>query len=63
MARGFKFLIAVVDVVSRRVLAYKVAITLEARHAGEALEQAFGWHERSEILHADRAASQGHRIH
>ena len=33
MARGFVYLTAVVDVVSRRVLARKVAITLEAIHA------------------------------
>jgi hypothetical protein len=30
MARGFVYLTAVVDVVSRKVLAHKVAITLEA---------------------------------
>jgi putative transposase len=30
MARGFVYLTAVVDVASRRVLAHKVAITLEA---------------------------------
>ena len=35
MARGFVYLTAVVDVVSRRVLAHKVAITLEAVHATE----------------------------
>ncbi len=33
MARGFVYLTAVVDVASRRVLAHKVAITLEAVHA------------------------------
>jgi putative transposase len=33
MARGFVYLTAVVDVASRRVLAHKVAITLEACHA------------------------------
>ena len=41
MARGFVYLTAVVDVASRRVLAHKVAITLEACHACEAIEQAF----------------------
>ena len=41
MARGFVSLTAVVDVASRRVLAHKVAITLEACHAREVIEQAF----------------------
>jgi len=40
MARGFVYLTAVVDVASRRVLAHKVAITLEACHAREVIEQA-----------------------
>src|SRR5579859_2281753 len=41
MARGFVYLTAVVDVASRLVLAHKVAITLEACHAKEIIEQAF----------------------
>ena len=41
MKRGFVYLTAVVDVASRRVLAHKVAITLEACHASEVIEQAF----------------------
>ena len=41
MARGNALLTAVVDVVSRRVPAHKVAITLEACHAREVIEQAF----------------------
>jgi putative transposase len=40
MARGFVYLTAVVDVFSRKVLAHKVAITLEAWHAVEVIEQA-----------------------
>ena len=40
-ARGFVCLIAVVDVVSRKVLAHRVVITLEAVHAREVIEQAF----------------------
>jgi transposase InsO family protein len=41
MARGFVYLTAVVDVNSRKVLAYQVAITLEAVHTKEVIEQAF----------------------
>ncbi len=37
MARGFVYLTAVVDVASRRVLAHRVAITLEAVHAKDSL--------------------------
>ena len=39
MARGFVYLTAVVDVASRRVLAHKLAITLEAVHAKEVIER------------------------
>ena len=41
MAHGFVYLTAVIDVASRRALAWRVAITLEACRAVEALEQAF----------------------
>ena len=41
MARGFVSITAVVDMASRRVLAHKVAITLEACPAREVIEQAF----------------------
>ena len=38
MAHGFVYLTAVVDVAGRKVLAHRVAITLEARHAKEVIE-------------------------
>ena len=41
MARGFVYLMAVVDLNSRRILAHRVAITLEAVHAVEALQEAY----------------------
>ena len=40
MARGFVYLAAVVDVFSRRVLAHRVSITMEADFCIEALEEA-----------------------
>lgn len=40
IARGFVYITAVVDVNSRKVLAHKVEITLEADHAKEVIEQA-----------------------
>ena len=41
MARGFVYLTAVVDWAGRKILAHRAAITLEASHAVEALEEAF----------------------
>ena len=40
MARGFVYLTAAVDWACRRMLAHRVAITLEAGHAVAVLEQA-----------------------
>ena len=54
MARGFVYLTAVVDVASRKVLAHKVAITLEACHAREILEQAFARYGVPEIVNTDQ---------
>jgi putative transposase len=56
MARGFVYLTAVVDVCSRKVLAHKVAITLEACHAREVLEQAFARHGTPEIVNTDQGS-------
>ena len=56
MARGFVYLTAVVDVASRRVLAHKVAITLEACHATEVIEQAFARYGIPEIVNPDQGS-------
>ena len=56
MARGFVYLTAVVDVASRKVLAHKVAITLEAIHAREVIEQAFARYGRPEIVNTDQGS-------
>ena len=56
MARGFVYLTAVVDVASRRVLAHKVAITLEAVHAKEVMEQAFARYGVPEIVNTDQGS-------
>jgi putative transposase len=56
MARGFVYLTAVVDVTSRRVLAHKVAITLEACHAKEVIEQAFARYGSPEIVNTDQGS-------
>jgi putative transposase len=56
MARGFVYLTAVVDVFSRKVLAHKVAITLEACHAKEIIEQAFTKYGVPEIVNTDQGS-------
>ena len=56
MARGFVYLTAVVDVASRMVLAHKVAVTLEAIHAKEVIEQAFARYGTPEIVNTDQGS-------
>ena len=56
MAHGFVYLTAVVDVASRRVLAHKVAITLEACHAREVIELAFARWGTPEIVNTDQGS-------
>src|SRR6202522_4246501 len=56
MARGFVYLTAVVDWASRKVLAHRVAITMEAMHAVEALEEAFAKHGQPEIVNTDQGS-------
>ena len=56
MARGFVYLTAVIDVASRCVLAHRVATTLEACHAVEALEQAFARYGKPEIVNTDQGS-------
>ena len=56
MARGFVYLTAVLDVASRRVLAHRVAITLEAIHAKEVIEQALAKYGTPEIVNTDQGS-------
>ena len=56
MAQGFVYLTAVIDVASRRALAWRVAITLEACHAVEVLEQAFARFGVPEIVNTDQGS-------
>jgi len=56
MARGFVYLTAVVDWASRKVLAHRVAITLEALHAVEALEEAFARYGQPDIVNTDQGS-------
>ncbi len=56
MARGFVYLTAVVDWASRKILTYRVAITLEAVHAVEALEDAFARYGHPDIVNTDQGS-------
>ena len=56
MARGFVYLAAVVDWFSRRVLAWRVSITLEVAFCLEAVEEALARHGRPEIFNTDRGS-------
>ena len=53
MARGFIYLAAVLDWFTRRVLAWRVSITLEADFCIEAVEEALARHGTPEILNTD----------
>jgi putative transposase len=55
MARGFVYLAAVVDWFSRRVLAWRVSITMEVEFCLEAVEEAVAKHGRPEIFNTDQS--------
>jgi putative transposase len=56
MRRGFVYLTAVVDVASRRVLAHRVSITMEAEFCVEALKEALAKHCRPKIFNTDQGS-------
>src|SRR5208337_5451522 len=56
MARGFVYLAAVVDWFSRRVLSWRVSITMEADFCVEALEEALATHGKPEIFNTDQGS-------
>jgi putative transposase len=56
MARGFVYLAAVVDWFSRRVLSWRVSITLEAEFCLDAVEDALARHGKPEIFNTDQGS-------
>ena len=56
MARGFVYLAAVVDWFSRRVLSWRVSITMEVEFCLEAVEEALAKHGRPEIFNTDQGS-------
>jgi putative transposase len=57
MARGFVYLAAVMDWFSRRVLAWRVSITMEVDFCLEAVEEALARHGKPTIFNTDRVRS------
>src|SRR4051794_9172602 len=54
MARGFVYLVAVMDWFSRRVLAWRVSITMDADFCVDALQDAMARHGKPEIFNTDQ---------
>ena len=54
MARGFVYLVAVMDWFSRRVLSWRLSITMEAEFCVEAVQEALAKHGRPEIFNTDQ---------
>jgi putative transposase len=54
MARGFVYLVAVIDVYSRKILAWRISNTLTADFCIEALEEAIARHGVPEIFNSDQ---------
>ena len=56
MERGFVYLTAVIDWATRKVLAHKVAITLEACHAVDVLSEALAKYPSPDIVNTDQGS-------
>ena len=56
MARGFVYLVAVVEWFSRKVLAWRLSVTLEAGPCLEALNEAMCRYGKPEIMNTDQGS-------
>ena len=56
MARGFVYLVAVIDWFTRKVLAWRLSITLETAFCIEALNEAMARHGKPEIMNTDQGS-------
>jgi putative transposase len=56
MARGFVYLAVVLDWFSRRVLSWRVSITMEAAFCVETLEEALAKHGKPDIFNTDQGS-------
>jgi len=56
MARGFVYLVAVLDWYSRKVLSWRVSITMDVHFCLEALDEAIALHGKPEIVNTDQGS-------
>ena len=56
MARGFVYLVAVVDWYTRRTLAWKISVTMDAHFCLEAVEEAISRYGTPEIMNTDQGS-------
>ena len=56
MAKGFVYLVAVVDWYTRRVLAWRLSITMDVQFCLEAVEDAVGHYGKPEIMNTDQGS-------
>ena len=56
MAKGFVYLVAVVDWATRRVLAWRVSITMDVQFCLDAVEEAIARYGRPEIVNTDQGS-------
>jgi putative transposase len=56
MARGFVYLVVVLDWFSRRVLSWRLSITMDAAFCIEALEEAMARHGKPDIVNTDQGS-------
>jgi putative transposase len=56
MARGFLYLVAIIDWASRAVLAWRLSNTIDRRFCVEALEEALELHGKPRIFNTDQGA-------
>ena len=56
MARGFVYLVAVLDWYSRKVLSWRVSITMDVHFCLEALDEAIAVHGSPEIMNTDQGS-------
>ena len=62
MARGFVYLAVVLDWFSRRVLSWRLSITMEAAFCVETLEDALARHAKPDIFNTDQVRSSPARL-
>ena len=56
LARGFVYLVAVIDWYSRRVLAWRISHSMDTSFCTDCLEDALGLHGKPEIVNTDQGA-------